>query len=65
MKVHAYDLYPKRDPYKDERRDSYLREFYFVDPAILAAELGHAVSFVEMRLRKLGLRKCKNKEGRT
>lgn len=64
MEVRTPDFAPKRDAWRNEKRDAYLKENYFVDPAILADALGHDVCFIELRLRQLGLRKCRNKEGR-
>lgn len=55
------DCIPKRDIYKNKIRDNYLKENHFVDVAILADELKLSVKFVEMRMRHLGLRKCRNK----
>jgi hypothetical protein len=43
-------------------RDEYLRENKFVDPAILAADLGLTVRFIVVYLRKLGLRTCERRE---
>jgi hypothetical protein len=33
MEVRTPDYAPKRDAYRNEKRDSYLREFCFIDPA--------------------------------
>jgi hypothetical protein len=59
MEVRTPDYAPKRDAYRNEKRDSYLREFCFIDPAILAAELGHDENWIKMRMRHLGLLKCR------
>lgn len=39
-------------------RDAYLRENHFVDPAILAADLGLKPRFIVVYMRKLKLRTC-------
>lgn len=63
--VHAPELFtPRRVTrgYTPERA-AYLRENSFVDPAILAADLGLSTLFVVTYLRKLGLRGCvRNRE---
>lgn len=58
MKVFAPDLVERKSPYKNKRRDQYLRDFREVDPHILAGELGTSVWFVKLRQRQLGIRKC-------
>jgi hypothetical protein len=55
------DYIPKRDIYKNKTRDKYLKENHFIDVAILADKLNLSVRFIQMRMRHLGLRKCKNK----
>jgi len=58
MRVVCPEMLPKKSIYKNEKRDSYLRENAMIDPAILAAELGLSERFVKMRQRHLGIRKC-------
>jgi len=59
-KVVAPELYTPRRKLRGRtpERDAYLRENHFVDPAILAADLGLKPQFVVVYLRKLGLRNC-------
>lgn len=61
--VIVYDP-PKRDIYKNKIRDEYLKQNHFIDVAILADELGLSIQFIQMRMRRLGLRKCRNKTDR-
>lgn len=60
VSVHAPELYEPRWklPGRTPERDAYLRENHFVDPAILAADLGLHTRFVILYMRKLGLRSC-------
>ena len=61
--VHAPELYTPRWhlPGRTPERDAYLRENHFVDPAILAADLGLNTRFVVVYMRKLGLRNCERR----
>ena len=58
--VHAPELYTPRWHLQGRtpERDAYLRENHFIDPAILAADLGLNTRFVVIYMRKLGLRSC-------
>lgn len=58
--VHAPELYsPLWNPRgRTPERDAYLRENHFVDPAILAIDLGLTARFLVVYMRKLGLRTC-------
>ena len=58
MSVYAPDLVECKSPYKNKRRDDYLRANHFVDPAILADDLHLSEWFVKMRLRQLKLSAC-------
>ena len=64
MTVLAPDLFTPRFKVRGRtaERDAYLREFHFVDPAILAAELGLTARFIVVYMRKLGLRTCERKK---
>jgi len=56
--VYAPEFYTPRWhlPGRTPERDRYLRENHFVDPAILAADLGLHTRFIVLYMRKLGLR---------
>jgi len=60
ISVHAPELYAAvwKCKGRTPERDAYLRENRFVDPVILAADLGLTPRFIVVYMRKLKLRTC-------